>query len=87
MTKRHFTATIRRIVFASGAIVLALASSGASTHEFSVVGKDDRPESIADCRDPEMITRDYCSGVQLPETTTESYTVMPGLTIAEQVSG
>jgi hypothetical protein len=87
MKKRLLTASIRRIVFASGAIALALVSSGASTHEYSIVSKDDRLESVADCRDPEMIARDTCSGVQLPETTTESYTVMPGLTIAEQVSG
>jgi hypothetical protein len=87
MIIRPRSKSVRRIAAAGAALAVALLLSGASSPEFQVIGKDDRPPSVADCRDPDLVARDACSGVSLPETATESYTVMPGLTIVEQVAG
>lgn len=78
--------TLKRVAAAGlvGATALSM-FIGASSYEWSVVGKDDRLPSVADCRKAEMINTEICTGVKLPTTTTEAYQVMPGLSIIEQV--
>lgn len=78
--------TLKRVAAAGlvGATALSM-FIGASSYQWSVVGKDDRPASVADCRKAELIDASFCNGVKLPATTTEAYQVMPGLSIIEQV--
>lgn len=76
-----------RIPLALLATAVAAMTVGASSYEFSPVGKEDRLPSVADCRDAKTSIDPGCSGVDLPETSVETYTVAPGFSIATQVNG
>ncbi|WP_181706942.1 hypothetical protein [Chthonobacter rhizosphaerae] len=83
---RQIQTKLKRIAAVTAVSATALTLLiGATRSEWSIVGKDDRVPSVADCRKAEMKSDDFCSGVKLPETTTEAYQVMPGLSIIEQV--
>ncbi|WP_181702859.1 hypothetical protein [Chthonobacter albigriseus] len=82
-----FPAQLKRVGLAAAASVVAFGLIGASTYEFSLIGKADRPPSPADCRSDRMSGVGDCAGIDLPMTTTEAYEVAPGLTIVERVDG
>lgn len=87
MTIGRHLRTFLKFAAVAAAVTAGGASMGATDYDFAVVAKDDRPPSPADCRDPDLKATSGCLGVVLPSTETESFMVMPGLTVVEQVKG
>lgn len=87
MTRRMLLESMTRALAVGGVIVVATLNLGASEYEYAPISKDDRPASVADCRDPDVAGSSECVGVDLPQTATETYVVMPGLTVVEQIGG
>ncbi len=87
MTQWTLLHSLTRVAGVVGAIAVAAVNLGASDYDYAPIAKDDRAASVADCRDPEFASSASCAGIDLPQTATETYMVMPGLTVVEQVGG